>query len=669
MTKRRKITRREFLQVSALMTVGVAAAACGGGAATPAAEEKATEVPATEEKKEEPTAAPSGYSEAPSLAAMVAAGKLPPVEERLPLEPFVVGPGVRIVEEDLPDWEPGVYSKEDEILRAPTTNPTWSYPCQHALESFLNTPEHHTGPITGNLCSDWSVNDDCTEYSFTLRKGLKWSDGEPVTTEDIRFTWEDVLLNEEVTPVLSSTLRAGADPAGEPMKLEILDDFSFKVTFAKPNGRFLKTMGMGNLWNPYCFLLKPKHYLQQFHKNYISEDELKTVCEEAGVSVEEWSQMFLDQGAGWWGGGCEHVAEKMPVLRGWIVKESPEELIIMERNPYYWKVDTEGKQLPYVERIEAVVLSDAANIPAAIINGEANYAREILHHEDIGLYKEHEAENDYRVVLDMVYHNAPVALFINMTNEDEEWREIVRQKDFRHAINAALDYTEIIDVLFLGMGKVNPWIPDVNDKDLANELLDKVGLDKRDSEGWRLYPSGKRFEFRMDVALNPLFGQPAEMIKTQLEDVGIYTPLKQIEASLRNQLRDSNQLYASIDWLDDCNWPYLMWDYMPNSRVGYGRLWHQWMQTAGKEGEEPPDWVKELYAIDAEMRSINPNTTQARDAEKRFAEWFKEYIPIFPLARDVIDPVIVPKRLANVPHSGRSSAMMFAQEQVFFKPA
>jgi len=154
-----------------------------------------------------------------------------------------------------------------------------------------------------------------------------------------------------------------------------------------------------------------------------------------------------------------------------------------------------------------------------------------------------------------------------------------------------------------------------------------------------------------------------------LEDVGIYTPLKQIEGSLLTQLRDSNQLYVSIDWLDDCNWPYLMWDYMPNSRVGYGRLWHQWMQTAGKEGEEPPDWVKELYAIDAELRSINPNTAQAKDAEKRFAEWFKEYIPILPLARDVIDPVIVPKRLANVPHSGRSSAMMFAQEQVFFKPA
>jgi peptide/nickel transport system substrate-binding protein len=110
-----------------------------------------------------------------------------------------------------------------------------------------------------------------------------------------------------------------------------------------------------------------------------------------------------------------------------------------------------------------------------------------------------------------------------------------------------------------------------------------------------------------------------------------------------------------------------MWDYMPNSRIQWAQLWHQWMQTNGEEGEEPPDWMKELYALDAEMRSINPNTEQAADAEERFAAWYKEYIPIFPLARDVIDPCIVPQNLGNVAHSGRSSAVWFAQEQVFFK--
>ncbi|MFO8174480.1 MAG: ABC transporter substrate-binding protein [Longimicrobiales bacterium] len=320
MSKRRKITRRDFLRVSALATAGAVAAACAGPATEEVIEppEVEEEVPEVEEEAPAATAAPSesGYSEAPSLAALVEAGELPPVDERLPLEPMVVGPGVRIVEEHL-DWEVGEYSQDGEVLRSVTTSPTWSYPCQHAIEHLLNTPEHHTGPITPNLFSSWSVNDDLTEYEFTLRKGLKWSDGEPVTTEDIRFTWEDVLLKEAVTPVLGRNVRAGADPSGEPMEVEFVDDFTFRCTFSRPNGRFLNTLGMGNLWTPYCYLLKPAHYLKQFHEDYVSEEEITAACEAEGLGRDEWHQMFLDKGAGWWGGGCEHVAEH-PTSPWWL---------------------------------------------------------------------------------------------------------------------------------------------------------------------------------------------------------------------------------------------------------------------------------------------------------------------------------------------------------------
>ena len=252
MSKRRKMTRREFLHVSALASASAVLAACGG-AATPVEKESEPTAKPEVEKPSEPSA--SGYSEAPSLAALVEAGDLPSLDERLPLEPFVVGPGVRIVEEHL-DWEVGKYSEDGEVLRAVTTNPTWSYPCQHALESFLNTPEHHTGPITGNLCSSWSVNDDMTKYEFTLRKGLKWSDGVPVTTEDIKFVWEDIVNNEEVTPAIGSNFRAGGVSNGEIMDLEIVDDFTFKITFATPTGRFLKTMGMAQnmMMMPRCAL-------------------------------------------------------------------------------------------------------------------------------------------------------------------------------------------------------------------------------------------------------------------------------------------------------------------------------------------------------------------------------------------------------------------------------
>ncbi len=661
-----RVGRREFLRLSSAVALGSVLAACA-----PAGEEAG--------EQEQPTAAPQSGAEAgaapeavahaleaPMLAAMVESGELPPLEERLPVEPYVVGPGLLVHEDDL-DWEVGEYSKEGEVLRSVTYEPDWSYPCQHALEHILNTPKHYTGPVTPNLCSWWTVNEELTQYEFTLRKGLRWSDGQPVTTEDIRFAYEDVLMNEELTSVLGETLRAGAEPSGEPMDLQVVDDFTFTITFAKPNGRFLLDMGVGGLWEPYCFLLQPAHYLKQFHKDYTPMEEIEPLLAAEGLGKDEWYRLCLDKGAGWWGGGCEKCAETMPVLRGWVVKESPDDLIIMERNPYYHKVDTEGKQLPYVDRIEGVVVSDIENMPAKIINGEANYIRERLHHQDIALYREHEAENDYKVCLDLVYHNAPVALFLNYNNLDETWRQVVGNKDFRYGINAAIDYREILQTIYLGMGDVNPWLPDVSDVDEANRYLDAAGLDQRDADGWRLAPNGERFEFILDVRLDPLYVQPAELIKAHLEDVGIHTPLKSREVTLWREMRDANEFYASIDWLDDCNWPYLKWDYMPNSRIKWAQLWHKWMRTDGAEGEEPPEWIKDLYAIDAELRAVDPNTGRGRETEQRFADWFREYIPIFPLARDVVDPIIVPKNLGNLAHSGRSSAVWFAQEQVFFK--
>jgi peptide/nickel transport system substrate-binding protein len=660
-----KISRREFIHISALAAAGATLAACAQGAEAP--KEEPTAPPAQEEKTTAtatpvPAAEPAG-NEAPALADMVTSGALPEVQERLPQAPFVVGPGVLVVEEDL-DWEVGTY--EGGILRTVTTNPTWSYPCQHALENILNTPKHHTGPITGSIVESWEVNDDITEYTFTLRKGLRWSDGEPLTMDDVRFAWEDVENNEQITAGHDMRLKAGSDPAGELMTVDYLDDYTWKCTFAKPNGRFFMKMGVGNLWEPYCWFIKPKHYLEDFHAGYASAADLKPLLDAEGLTEGEWHRLFQAKGGTWWGGGCEHEAEELPVLRPWIIMPSPEEQIIMERNPYYFKVDTEGKQLPYVGRVEAKVVATPENIPQTIITGEINYCREILRHTDVGLYKEHEGDA-YVVDLDMVYHNAPVALMLNYNNEDPTWQEVVLNKKFRHAVNAAIQFKEIIDALFLGLGEVNPWFPPGGDRDRANQLLDEIGMDQRDDEGYRLAPNGERFEVFMEVVTDPLFGQSAELISQHLDAVGLRTPLKQMEGGLWTEKRDNNELYATVQWLDDCNWPYIKDDYMGTQRSLWGIKWDDFIRTEGEEGQEPPDWIMELYELHWEMTAINPSSEKAEDAENRFAAWCMENVHLFPIARNVADPCIVPPNLANVPHSGRSSAMMFAGEQVFFK--
>jgi peptide/nickel transport system substrate-binding protein len=157
-----EISRREFIHISALAAAGVTLAACAKGTAEPTAAPKAGEEKATATPV--PAGEPAG-NEAPALAAQVASGALPPLDERLPATPMVVGPGVLIVPEHL-DWEVGTY--EGGVLRTVTTNPTWSYPCQHGLENILNCPKHHTGPLSGNLVESFTVNDDVSEYSFTL---------------------------------------------------------------------------------------------------------------------------------------------------------------------------------------------------------------------------------------------------------------------------------------------------------------------------------------------------------------------------------------------------------------------------------------------------------------------------------------------------------------------
>ena len=244
----------------------------------------------------------------------------------------------------------------------------------------------------------------------------------------------------------------------------------------------------------------------------------------------------------------------------------------MERNPYYYKVDTEGKQLPYVGRIEAKVVATAENIPSTIITGEINYCREILRHTDVALYKENEGDA-YKVNLDMVYHNAPVALMLNYNNEDPTWQEVVLNKTFRQAINAAIQFQEIIDALFLGLADL-PLVPDRwTTPTWPTACWTRWAWTSGTTKAIAWPRTATALRSLWKCAPNPLFSQPAELITQHLEAVGLRTPLKQIESGLWTERRDANELFASIDWLDDCNWPYIKDDYMPSSVSKWGQMW------------------------------------------------------------------------------------------------
>jgi len=599
------------------------------------------------------------YKEAPMLAELVKAGKLPPVEERLPKNPFVVGPGVLVTKKDLPDWKVGKYGGTLRILHFMGE---WDADVFCALrEPLLSAPGIGTAGVRGNIVDKFDVSKDNKVFTFHLREGLKWSDGEPVTTEDISFTYEDVLLNEKLTPIFPARFRVGNSPNGEPMKLEVLDKYTFRITFPKPYGGFLRILTIEG-WSVYSDLLKPAHYLKQFHIKYTPMEKLKPLLEKEGLK-DEWWQLFNQKDFSNWE-LTQRASIGFPVLTPWRLVKAERGVYEYERNPYYFKVDTQGNQLPYIDKIISTEVQDAemANIKA--ISGEVDFFYQPASLAKIGVYKQNEQKGGYRTVL--LDNHGGRALDFNYTYNDPVWRKIVEDVRFRKAIDLAINRKEVVDSIYLGF--VTPIekveMPHEYDVARANELLDKIGLSKRDSEGIRLRPDGKPFVIIMEIGkFGPEFTQISELIVDYLKAVGIKVILKAIDTSLWSQRNSANELQATLfitDWNSD------------NRLTSYfagvcAPEWDRWMTTGGKAGIEPPAWVKEAYELDKKRWETVPNSDEYKKLWAKGVAWHKKYLPNFVIVDITGQPVLVSARLGNIPSSGFAIGANFSAEQFFYE--
>jgi len=600
------------------------------------------------------------YNEAPMLKAKVAAGLLPPVEERLPEEPFVVGPGVLLPEDEL-DFEVGQYGG---TLRSVHLSPEWS-PDVFVMEDepLVMGPGLTGENIRGNVLKSFEVSKDQRIFTFHMREGLKWSDGVPVTTEDVLFAYEDVLLNKELTPVFPRWMRAGNKASGEPMKLEVIDDYTFRISFAEPYGGFPVQLAICQ-WRGYTDLLKPKHYLKQFHPRYTPLEKLKPLIKEEGFGEDEWWSLFtLKDITNWEITHSEAVG--FPTLTPWVPVKVTPKVHVYERNPYYFKVDEKGNQLPYIDKIRSELVADTEMMTMKVIAGEVDFLYEALALEKVPLLKENEKKGGYRTVI-LDSHTWPATIYLNLTYEDPVWRKVVRDVRFRKALNMSINREEIIDNLWLGFGASPPEsIPSVYDPEKANQLLDEMGLDKRDAEGWRLGPDGKTFVIPFEIC-----GRTSEMIPTTelvaeyFKSVGIKTTIKTIDPSLRNQRNAANQLKATVErnhgpiwWLRaTANW------YLPDT---WGPLWNLWFTTNGKEGEEPPAEVKRFVDLVLASMVVSPEERQKIiDEYERIL--YDNIFFIVPVEKEK-RPDIAAANLGNVAHGGASIGACFGAEQFFFK--
>lgn len=594
----------------------------------------------------------ASYSEAPALAEAVAAGTLPAVAERLPSSPEIVTP----VE--------AVGSYGGVIRRGLRGSSDHNNILRFLSPQGLTRWEMDFSGVKPNIAENWSVSDDATEYTFTLRKGMKWSDGAPFTADDVMFFVDDLLNNEE--------FYGGSPPsrfviAGSPMQGEKIDDHTVKLSFAGPYGQFLQELATPLAQQP---VLWAKHYCKQFHPTYNAD--VQSLVDAEGAT--DWVDLYkrkcgdLEIPARW--GNPDR-----PTLDPWVVSEEAytgdATRVVFNRNPYFWQVDTDGQQLPYVDSVRWGVEQDAESLVLQVIAGEIDFQRRHLDAPKNRpvFYENQEAGGYTMYTLDTASSNA-MAFYFNLNHQDETMRDLFSNKDFRVAMSLGMDREEIIDLVFLGQGE--PWQIGAKrshklfderlstqftdyDPDQANALLDSMGLEKRDSDGFRLMSNGSKVSFAVDVipTMQPEWVDALELVVSYWQELGIDVSSNPMERSIYYERGDSNafdvQIWNAPGGLDPTLSPRNVMAVHPQGSR-FALEWAKWYTSGGSDGVEPNDSMKKRFNLFAEYKS----KADPADQDRLFREIHSiaaDEFEVIGVVSDANRVGVVNKNLRNVPEA------------------
>lgn len=595
-----------------------------------------------------PGFAQAAAKEAPALGKLVADGKLPPLASRLPASPMVVQ--VEKIGTYGGTLRRGLRGSADHngILKI------------IGNQSLVRWNLEFT-QVLPNVADKWEVNAESTEFTFHLRPGMKWSDGQNFGADDIVFSVEDCAKNSELYKSTPSPLVI-ANKAGTVTKI---DDATVKFTFASPYAMFLEMLATPLGQHPTLFA---KHYCSQFHPKY----NLKVADLVKAANLSDWGTLFRNKC-----GDIEIPARwgnpERPTLDPWVVKEAytgGAQRVVAERNPFFWQVDTEGKQLPYIDRVNFSISQDVESLMIDAVSGRLDMQdRHISTLQNKPTLAKNAKAGAYRLI-EMISSGAQqVQVYLNITHKDPKMREMFANKEFRQALSLGINRAEIIELVYLGQSEPyqtgprpgHPWYHaklarqfiDFDQK-AANATLDRIGYAKKDSQGFRLRPDGQKVFFAVDIipTLYPDAVDTLELVKRHWADIGIDIKVNTIERALYYTRGDNNDHDAAV-WpgpggLDPMLDPR---DFFAQHTQGtrYALPWAQWYVSNGKDGQEPPDSQKQRMKLFDEARGT-------ADLAKRGA-LMKQ---VFDLAAEAFEPIgvclavnafgIVKLNLANVPN-------------------
>lgn len=540
--------------------------------------------------------ASGSLAEVPALQPMVDAGSLPAMEDRLPENPRVITPIESI----------GTYGGDFNLAlkRGDGTHLLRLVGYEGLFSWDLDWKE-----MVPNLAEGYEVNADATEYTIHLRKGVKWSDGSPFTSADIAFAYNDLLKNPDWLGARPDYIAVPDDTT-----VEIIDDWTYRVKLAKPNGLYI--FQLTNVDGTQIALFN-KAYCSQFHPAYNPNAD----ADAAALGLADWRALF-EQKCAEMGGEPRWMNPARPVLEAWVVESPPTataEFSIFTRNPYYFKVDTEGNQLPYLDRLNFSISNEGPDMILRAMNGQVDFQdRNINPLNQKPVYLENAEAGGYHLVDEVPSNMNVMVMMFNQTVTDPVLQAIFAEKDFRIAMSLATDRQEIIDAIYVGQGEPFQAAPRPESKyydedyakqyteydlDQANTLLDGLGLDHRDGDNFRLRSDGKRLTISVETfdTARPDWVDNLELIKGQWQRVGIDLQVKVVDRNLVDEHRRANlhqmQIWGGDGGLDVVADPHY---YMVSSdESAWGVPWYYWFNDNSAAGAvEPPESIKkqrELY--------------------------------------------------------------------------